>query len=132
MMDSLPSEREGRSGLIVANIVGHRTRRCPGAVAALFIPAKENILNGVVLLAIASTGRCWPCCRHGSANQPQRWAAAPAVFLAVAGLISLLPPGSVVQDVFGWVCGTSKSGDRLGVPEAIEIVVMTGRVLGSA
>ena len=26
-----------------------------------------------------------------------------AVFLAVAGLISLLPPRSVVQDVFGWV-----------------------------
>jgi hypothetical protein len=36
-------------------------------------------------------------------DQPQRWAVAPAVFFAVAGLISLLPTGSVVQKVFGWV-----------------------------
>ena len=36
-------------------------------------------------------------------DQLQRWAATPAVFLALAGLISLLPPGSVVQEVFGWV-----------------------------
>ena len=36
-------------------------------------------------------------------DQPQRWAAAPAAFLALAGLISLLPTGSIVQHVFGWV-----------------------------
>ena len=87
-------------------------------VAAPFIPAKETILTGVVLLAFALG---WPLLAMLStrfSNQPQRWAAAPAVFLAVAGLISLLPPGSVVQDVFGWVCGTSKSRNRFGVREA--------------
>jgi hypothetical protein len=118
MMDSLPSEREGRSELIVAASLA------TGLVAALalspapFIPAKENILTGVVLLAFALGWALLAMLSTRFSNQPQRWAAAPAVFRAVAGLISLLPPGSVVQDVFGWVCGTSKSRNRLGVPQA--------------
>ena len=72
-------------------------------VAAPFIPAKENILTGVVLLAFALGWALLAMLSVRFSSQPQRWAAAPAVFLAVAGLISLLPPGSVVQDVFGWV-----------------------------
>ena len=72
-------------------------------VAAPFIPAKENVLTGVVLLAFALGWALLAVLSVRFSNQPQRWAAAPAVFMAVAGLISLLPPGSVVQDVFGWV-----------------------------
>jgi hypothetical protein len=49
-------------------------------------------------LWVGLAGGCCPC---GFSDQPQRWAAAPAEFLALASLISLLPPGSVAQEVFG-------------------------------
>jgi pimeloyl-ACP methyl ester carboxylesterase len=72
-------------------------------VAMPFIPATENVLTGVVLLGFALGWALLAVLSTRFGDQPQRWAAAPAAFLAVAGLISLLPPGSVVQDVFGWV-----------------------------
>jgi pimeloyl-ACP methyl ester carboxylesterase len=72
-------------------------------VALPFIPGRENLLTGVVLLAFASGWALLAVLSVRLTNQPQRWAAVPAAFMAVAGLISLLPPGSVVQEVFGWV-----------------------------
>jgi hypothetical protein len=72
-------------------------------VAAPFIPTKENVLTGVVLLAFALGWALLAVLSVRFSDQPQRWAVAPAVFFALAGLISLLPPDSVVQDVFGWV-----------------------------
>ena len=72
-------------------------------VALPFIPGKENVLTGVVLLAFAMGWALLAALSVRLTDQPQRWAAAPAAFLAVAGLISLLPPRSVIQDVFGWV-----------------------------
>ena len=72
-------------------------------VALPFIPGRENVLTGVVLLTFALGWALLAVLSVRLTDQPQRWAAAPAVFMAVAGLISLLPPGSVVQDVFGWV-----------------------------
>jgi pimeloyl-ACP methyl ester carboxylesterase len=72
-------------------------------IAAPFIPAKENILTSVALLAFALGWALLTVLSVRFSDQPQRWAAAPAVFFALASLISLLPPGSAVQDVFGWV-----------------------------
>jgi pimeloyl-ACP methyl ester carboxylesterase len=37
-----------------------------------------------------------------SSDQPQRWAVAPAVFMALAGLVSLIG-SDAVRNVFGWV-----------------------------
>jgi pimeloyl-ACP methyl ester carboxylesterase len=71
--------------------------------AAPFTPSKMDVLTGVVLLGFAFGWALLAVLSVRFSDQPQRWAAAPAVFLALAGLISLLPPGSVVQDVFGWV-----------------------------
>ena len=99
----VPPQREGRIGLIVAASFAAGLVAALAVVAAPFIPAKENILTGVVLLALALGWALLAVLSVRFSSQPQRWAAAPAVFLAVAGLISLLPPGSVVQDVFGWV-----------------------------
>ena len=99
----VPPQREGRIGLIVAASFAAGLVAALALVAAPFIPAKENILTGVVLLALALGWALLAVLSVRFSSQPQRWAAAPAVFLAVAGLISLLPPGSVVQDVFGWV-----------------------------
>jgi pimeloyl-ACP methyl ester carboxylesterase len=93
----------GHLGLIVSASLAAGLVAALALVAAPFIPAKENVLTGVVLLAFALGWALLAVLSVRFSSQPQRWAAAPAAFLAVAGLISLLPPGSVVQDVFGWV-----------------------------
>ena len=103
MMDSLQPEPEGRIGLIVAGSMAAGLVLAVVLVAAPFVPATENVLTGVVLLAFALGWALLAVLSARRSTQPQRWAAAPAAFMAVAGLISLLPPGSVVQDVFGWV-----------------------------
>src|SRR6476619_6401991 len=93
----------GRIGVIVAASLATGLVVALLLVAAPFIDAKENVLTGVVLLAFALGWALLAALSIRFSDQPQRWAAAPAAFFAVAGLISLLPPGSVVQDVFGWV-----------------------------
>ena len=94
---------KGRSGWIVAASLAVGLVGAVALVAAPSIPAKENVLTGVVLLAFALGWALLAVLSVRFTDQPQRWATAPAVFLAVAGLISLLPPDSVVQEVFGWV-----------------------------
>jgi pimeloyl-ACP methyl ester carboxylesterase len=93
----------GRIGLIVAASLTAGLVAALLLVAAPFIPAKENVLAGVVLLAFAFGWALLAVLSVRFSEQPQRWAAAPAGFMALAGLISLLPSHSVVQDVFGWV-----------------------------
>jgi hypothetical protein len=70
-------------------------------VAAPFVPAKENVLTGVALLGFAFGWALLAVLSARSSDQPQRWAVAPAVFMALAGLVSLI--GSAVRNVFGWV-----------------------------
>jgi pimeloyl-ACP methyl ester carboxylesterase len=93
----------GHLGLIVSASLATGGVVALALVAAPFIPAKENVLTGVVLLAFALGWALLVVLSTRFSTEPQRWAAAPAAFLAVAGLISLLPPGSVVQEVFSWV-----------------------------
>jgi pimeloyl-ACP methyl ester carboxylesterase len=99
----LPRTPRGRIGLIVAGSLAAGLVMALALVAAPFIPAKGNALTGVVLLGFAFGWALLAVLSVVFSDQPQRWAAAPAVFFALAGLISLLPPGSVVQKVFGWV-----------------------------
>ena len=98
-----PRAEKSRIGLIVAGSMAAGLVLAVVLVALPFIPGKENVLTGVVLLAFASGWALLAALSVRLTDQPQRWAAAPAAFMVVAGLISLLPPGSVVQDVFGWV-----------------------------
>ena len=98
-----PRTEKSRIGLIVAGSMAAGLVLAVVLVALPFIPGKENVLTGVVLLAFALGWALLAALSVRLTDQPQRWAAAPAAFMAVAGLISLLPPGSVVQDVFGWV-----------------------------
>jgi pimeloyl-ACP methyl ester carboxylesterase len=100
---NLPRTPSGRIGLIVAGSLAAGPVAALALVAAPFIPAKENALTGVVLLGFGFGWALLAILSVRFSDQPQRWAAAPAVFFALAGLISLLPPGSVVQKVFGWV-----------------------------
>jgi pimeloyl-ACP methyl ester carboxylesterase len=99
----LPRAHRGRIGLIAAGSLAAGLVAAVALAAAPFIPAKENVLTGVVLLGFAFGWALLGVLSLRFSDQPQRWAAAPAVFFAVDGLISLLPPGSAVQNVFGWV-----------------------------
>ncbi|HET8916305.1 MAG TPA: alpha/beta hydrolase [Propionibacteriaceae bacterium] len=101
--EHLPRTPGGRIGLIIAGSLAAGLVTALVLVAAPFIPAQEGALTGVVLLGFAFGWALLAVLSVRFSDQPQRWAAAPAVFFALAGLISLLPPGSVLQKGFGWV-----------------------------
>ena len=71
-------------------------------VAMPFIPATENVLTAVVLLASALGWALLAVLSTRFSDQPQRWAAAPATFMAVAGFVAL-SGSAAAQTVFSWV-----------------------------
>jgi hypothetical protein len=91
---------KGRIGLIVAGSLATGLVVAVVLVAAPFIEAKENVLTGTVLLAFALGWALLAALSIRFSDQPQRWAAAPAVFFTLAGLISLLG-SDTVNNVFG-------------------------------
>ena len=93
---------KGRLGVIVAASMAIGLLAALALVAAPFVPAKEIVLTGVVLLAFAFGWALLAVLSARSSDQPQRWAVAPAVFMALAGLVSLIG-SDAVRNVFGWV-----------------------------
>jgi len=79
-----------------------------GLVAALllvgtpFIPAEESHLTGAVLCGFALGWAMLAVLSVRFTDQPQRWAAAPALFMGLGGLL-LLAFGSSVHEVLSWV-----------------------------
>ena len=74
-----------------------------GLVFAPFVPVKENVFTGVMLLGFAIG---WGLLAGSSirlSDQPQRWAMVPAAFMAIAGVIVLIGPHVLVEDVLSWV-----------------------------
>jgi pimeloyl-ACP methyl ester carboxylesterase len=71
-------------------------------VAAPFIPAEENRVTGAVLCGFALGWAMLAVCTARFTDQPQRWAAAPAVFMGLGGLL-LVGFGSSVPEVLNWV-----------------------------
>jgi len=71
-------------------------------VALPFVPVKENVLTGVVLLGFALGWALLAVLSVRFSDQPQRWAAAPAAFMAVAGVVSL-SGSAAVRAVLNWV-----------------------------
>ena len=98
-MQSTPG---GRIGPIVAASLATGLFVALALVAAPFIAAKENVLTGVVLLAFALGWALLAVLSVRFSDQPQRWAAGPAVFFTVAGLISIIG-SDTVNNVFRWV-----------------------------
>jgi pimeloyl-ACP methyl ester carboxylesterase len=91
-----------RIGLIVALSMAVGLLLAVVLVAAPFMPAKEHALTGVVLLGFALGWALLAVLSVRFSDQPQRWAAAPAVFMGLAGLAAL--SGSAAADaVFRWV-----------------------------
>ena len=93
---------KSRIGLIVALSMAAGLIAAVVLVAMPFIPARENVLTSVVLLAFALGWALLAVLSTRFSDQPQRWAAAPATFMAVAGLVSL-SGSAAVQAGFRWV-----------------------------
>jgi pimeloyl-ACP methyl ester carboxylesterase len=71
-------------------------------VAAPFIPAEESRVTGAVLCGFAVGWALLAVLSVRFTDQPQRWAAAPALFMGLGGLL-LVAFGSSVQAVLNWV-----------------------------
>jgi pimeloyl-ACP methyl ester carboxylesterase len=71
-------------------------------VAAPFVPPTEAGVTGAVLGGLALGWAILAVLSLRFTNQPQLWAAAPALFMGLSGLL-LLAFGSSVHDVLTWV-----------------------------
>jgi pimeloyl-ACP methyl ester carboxylesterase len=98
----LQPTRQGRIGVIVIMSLASGLVAALILTAAPFIPAKANILTGGVLLGFAFGWALLAVLSVRFSDQPQRWAAAPALFFALAGVISLID-SEAVSSVWGWI-----------------------------
>lgn len=97
-----PGEAQSRIGLIVAVSIAAGLVVAVVLMAAPFVPPTEDALTGVMLLAFALGWALLAVLSARFGHQPQRWAVAPAAFMALAGLISLSGLAGV-QAVFAWI-----------------------------
>ena len=97
-----PGKAKSRIGLIVAVSIAAGLIVALVLVAAPFVPGTENALTGVLLLAFALGWALLAVLSVRFSHQPQRWAVAPAAFMALAGLVSLSGLAAV-QAVFAWI-----------------------------
>jgi hypothetical protein len=98
----LEPTRRGRIGLIVAGSLAAGLVAALILVAAPFIAAEENVLTGAVLLGFAIGWALLAGLSVRFTDQPQRWAAAPAAFMALVGL-ALLSGSAAVHGLLSWV-----------------------------
>ena len=98
----LQPKRQGRIGVIVTVSLASGLVAGLILLAAPFIKAQENVLTGVVLLGFAFGWALLAVLSIRFSDQPQRWAAAPALFFALAGVISLIG-SEAVSSVWGWI-----------------------------
>jgi len=94
--------RAGIGGLIAASMAAGLVV-ATALVAAPFIPTRTDVLTGVVLLGFAFGWAVLAVLSGRVTDHPQRWAVAPAVFFALAAMMSLLGPDTAVGRGFSWV-----------------------------
>ena len=97
-----PSSRR-HIGLVVFGCLGAGLLLSVMLVLLPFAGARENVISGVVILAFAFGWTSLATLSARFTDQPQRWAAVPAVLSALVGTALLLWPGSVTHDAFGWL-----------------------------
>jgi pimeloyl-ACP methyl ester carboxylesterase len=97
-----PESRSAHLGTVVA------VSLAAGLVAAVTLPflplgtVDVNFSTAMVLFGFALGWSLLALLSTRFTDQPQRWATVPAIFMAVAGVIVLVAPDSVV-DALGWV-----------------------------
>jgi pimeloyl-ACP methyl ester carboxylesterase len=92
----------GHIGWIVAGSLAIGLVAALLLVAAPFIPAQESAISGAVLCGFALGWVMLVVLSVRFTDQPQRWAAAPALFMGLGGLL-LVGFGSSVHGVLDWV-----------------------------
>lgn len=92
----------GHIGWIVAGSLATGLVAALLLVAAPFIPAQESNITGAVLCGFALGWAMVAVLSVRFTAQPQRWAAAPALFMGAGGLL-LVAFGSSVNKVLDWV-----------------------------
>jgi pimeloyl-ACP methyl ester carboxylesterase len=97
-----PPTGKARIGWIVAASLVTGLVAAALLVAAPFIPVQESALTGAVLCGFALGWAMLALLSVRFTDQPQRWAAAPALFMGVGGLL-LLVFGSPVHKVLDWL-----------------------------
>ena len=100
--DGARSTSKSRIGILVAVSMAAGLIVAVVLAAVPFVPAKENVVTGMVLLGFALGWALLAVLSIGFSDQPQSWAAAPAAFFGVAGVASL-SGSAAVQAVFSWV-----------------------------
>ena len=96
-----PANR-GHLGRIVAGSLATGLVAALLFAAAPFIPAEESALTGAVLCGFALGWAMLAVLSTRLTDQPQRWAAALALFMGLSGLL-LVVFGSSIHEVLGWV-----------------------------
>jgi pimeloyl-ACP methyl ester carboxylesterase len=92
----------GHIGWIVAGSLATGLVAALLLVAAPFVTADESHLTGAVLCGFALGWAMLAVLSARFTDQPQRWAAAPALFMGLGGLL-LVGFGSGVHEVLSWV-----------------------------
>ncbi len=108
---------KGHIGLIVSGSIAAGWVVALLLVAAPFIPAQESRVTGAVLCGFAAGWLMLAVLSVRYTDQPQRWAAAPALLMGLGGLL-LVAFGSSVQAVlraFSLGCLPAQSPLGLGV-----------------
>src|SRR5215218_4207075 len=91
-----------RIGLVVVISVAAGLIAAAVLVAIPVIPARENVLTGVVLLGFALGWALLAVLSVRFSDQPQRWAVAPAAFFVLVGLASL-SGSAAMHTLLSWV-----------------------------
>ena len=100
---SRPDPRSrGKLGWIVAGSLATGLVAALLLTAAPFIPAEERAITGAVLCGFALGWAMLAVLSVRFTDQPQRWAAAPALLMGLGGLL-LVGFGSPVHQVLNWV-----------------------------
>ena len=92
----------GHIGWIVAGSLATGLVAAFLLASAPFIPAEEGAVTGAVLCGFALGWAMLAVLSVRFTDQPQRWAAAPALFMGVGGVL-LVGFGSAVHQVLNWV-----------------------------
>ena len=100
--DGSDPARAGHIGRIVAGSLATGLIAALLLVAAPFISPEENDVTGAVLCGFAVGWAMLAILSSRYTDQPQRWAAAPALFMGLGGLL-LIGFGSSSREVLNWV-----------------------------
>jgi pimeloyl-ACP methyl ester carboxylesterase len=100
--DGSAPPRSGRSGLIVTVSLATGLVVAALLVAVPLVPVEESALTGAVLWGFASGWTVLWLLSLRFTDRPQRWAAGPALFMGIGGLL-LVAFGSPMREVLSWV-----------------------------